>query len=460
MTVIVSNRGPFRFTRTPDGGFEARQGSGGLASALGPLLTSGAAGDGATWIATALNDVERDATRAGQATAPGIALQLLDVDPQVHDLYYDVIANGLLWFLHHGLFDLVRRPSFDAAFREAWSAYELVNRMFADATVELATDGDTVLVQDYHLALVPQMLRELRPDLRVAHFSHTAFCGPNSIRVLPDEVAVALCRSLSASPAGFHARRWASACEASSREVLGENARVSTFVAPLAPDAKALAELAASPAADAALREIEAIVGDRQLIVRADRVDPSKNIVRGFDAYDVLLAEHPEWRERVVFVARLTASRRSMAEYIAYTAEVERAVERVNERWATRDWQPVVVEDQDDYLRTVAALTLSDVLLVNPLKDGLNLVAKEGALLNQRDGVVCLSRDAGAWDELGEAALPVHPYDLDQTAASLHTALSMPAKERAARATRLRELTASRSPGDWLADQLSAARTS
>ena len=194
--------------------------------------------------------------------------------------------------------------------------------------------------------------------------------------------------------------------------------------------------------------------------MRADRVDPSKNIVRGFEAYDLLLDKHPEWRERVVFVARLTASRRSMPEYLAYTHDVEQAVQRVNERWSTRDWQPVVVETQDDYTRTVAALTRSDVLLVNPLKDGLNLVAKEGALLNQRDGVLCLSRDAGAWDELGEAAEPVHPYDLSQTAASLHIALSMPKKERAARASRLRELTAARSPRDWLNDQLSAARAS
>lgn len=458
MTVIVSNRGPFRFTRTPDGGFEARQGAGGLASALGPLLTSGAAGDGATWIATALDDVERDATRAGQATAPGIALQLLDVDPQIHHLYYDVVANGTLWFLHHGLFDLVRRPSFDDGFREAWSAYELVNQMFADATVELATDGDTVLVQDYHLALVPEMLRRLRPDLRVAHFSHTAFCGPNSIRVLPDDVAIALCRSLLGSPAGFHSKRWASACEASAREVLGSDAHGSTFVAPLAPDGEELAQLAASPAAAVAGQEIETIVGDRQLIVRADRVDPSKNIVRGFEAYDLLLANHPKWRERVVFVARLTASRRSMPEYLAYSHEVEQAVERVNERWATGDWQPVVVETEDDYTRTVAALTRSDVLLVNPLKDGLNLVAKEGALLNRRNGVLCLSRDAGAWDELGEAAEPVHPYDLGQTAASLHTALSMPAEDRAARSSRLRELTAARTPRNWLDDQLTAAR--
>lgn len=460
MTIVVSNRGPFRFTRTPDGGFEAHQGSGGLASALRPLLTSGAAGADATWIAAALDDDDRAAARAGEVRAPGIALRLLEHDPQLHHLYYDIVANGTLWFLHHGLFDLVRRPRFDHRFREAWAGYETVNQTFADATVELAGEGDTVLVQDYHLALVPEMIRRQRPDLRIAHFTHTAFCGPNSIRVLPDDVAVALCRSLACSAAGFHAKRWARAYEASTREVLGEGATGPTFVAPLAPDADELARLAASPEAHIAGAELEEVVGDRRLILRVDRIDPSKNIVRGFAAYDLLLAEHREWRERVVFVARLTASRRTLPEYLAYTNEVEQAVARVNERWGTGDWQPVVVETQDDYTRTLAALARSDVLLVNPLKDGLNLVAKEGALLNQRGGVLCLSRDAGAWDELGEAAEPVHPYDLDQTAATLHAALSMPAKERSARAARLRELTAARTPRDWLDDQLTAARTS
>ncbi|MEX2269060.1 MAG: trehalose-6-phosphate synthase [Acidimicrobiia bacterium] len=458
MTVVVSNRGPFQFARTSDGGFEAKPGSGGVASTLRPLLTSGAAGPNATWIAAALDDDDRAASREGAADVPGIALRLLDHDPDVHRLYYDVVSNGTLWFLHHGLFDLVRRPRFDHRFREAWAAYELVNRSFADAVAELAGDGDTVLVQDYHLALVAEMVNRLRPDLRVVHFTHTAFCGPNSIRVLPDEVAASLCRSMACSAAGFHSARWARAYEASAREVLGDEAELGpTFVAPLAPDPDELARVAESPEATTAGAEIDDIVGDRQLVVRVDRIDPSKNIARGFAAYDLLLTEHREWREQIVFVARLTSSRQTLPEYLAYTNEVEQAAARVNERWATKDWQPVVLDTTDDYPRTVAVLKRSDVLLVNPLKDGLNLVAMEGPLVNDRNGVVCLSRDAGAWDLLGESALPIHPFDLEQTANTLHQALSMPAKERSSRAGRLRELTAARTPRNWLDDQLKAA---
>jgi trehalose 6-phosphate synthase len=316
-----------------------------------------------------------------------------------------------------------------------------------------------VLVQDYQLALVPGMLANARPDLKVVHFTHTAFCGPNSVRVLPTATAVALCSSMASVPCGFHAGRWARSYEASAREVLGSSHELApTFVSPLAPNARELSEVAASPEASAAGAELDDLVGDRTMLLRVDRVEPSKNIVRGFAAYDLLLEHHPEWRGRVVFVARANPSRESLPEYLGYRNEMEQAVARVNERWATSSWQPVVLDTNDDFIRTVAALCRYDVLLVNPIKDGLNLVAKEGPILNRRDGVLCLSPDAGAWDELGEAAIETHPYDLEQAARALHTGLTMPADERATRATRLRELAAARTPQDWLSDQLDAAR--
>jgi len=179
--------------------------------------------------------------------------------------------------------------------------------------------------------------------------------------------------------------------------------------------------------------------------------------VRGFLAYDVLLSQHPECRGRVIFVAMLNSSRESLAEYLAYQQEVELAAARVNDRWARPDWQPVVVDTRDDYEQSIAGFARYDVLFVNPVKDGLNLVAKEGPLVNRRDGVVCLSPEAGAFEELGEAALPVHPYDLDQAASSMHTALVMGADERAARARRLRELAAARTPRLWLNDLIAHA---
>jgi trehalose 6-phosphate synthase len=170
-----------------------------------------------------------------------------------------------------------------------------------------------------------------------------------------------------------------------------------------------------------------------------------------------MLAEHRAWRERVVFVARLNASRETMPEYLGYRNEVEQAAQRVNERWGTAEWQPVVLDARDDFPSTVAALLRYDVLVVNPIKDGLNLVAKEGPLLNERDGVLCLSPEAGAWDELGDAALRIHPYDIEQAAGVLFAALGMDRDEREARSARLRAFAHARRPSDWLDDQLRAA---
>jgi trehalose 6-phosphate synthase len=458
VTIVVSNRGPFTFTAAPDGTFRARPGAGGLASSLRPLLLSGAAGPDSAWLAAALSDGDRDAVRAGAVEAPGIRVTLLDLDPATYRLAYDLVSNGTLWFLHHGLFDLPRRPRFDHRWREAWAGYEQVNRAFADAVVELAGDGEVVLVQDLHLTLVPGMLRAARPDLRLVYFTHTAFCGPNSIQVLPTAAARALCASMADAPCGFHAGRWARAYEESARTILGEGARLApTFVTPLGPDPDALAATAADPDTRAALAEVEELVGDRAMLLRVDRIDPSKNVLRGFQSYDRLLELHPRWRERVVFVARLNASRETLAEYQAYHEEVELAVERVNERWATRDWQPVVLDGADDYQRTVAAMLRYDALLVNSVKDGLNLVAKEGPLVNERHGVLCLSPGAGAWDELGPAALEVHPYDVEQAAGALDDALSLPSPDRAARAARLRDLAGRHTPLEWFEAQLSRA---
>jgi trehalose 6-phosphate synthase len=460
--MLVTHRGPYRFSPQDDGTFLASRGAGGIVSALLPLVDGHEpveAGDRRAWVAAAIDDGDRAAVAAGAASVPGLDLHLLDLDPALHRMHYDVMSNAVLWFLHHGLFDLPRRPRFDHAFREAWDGYVSVNRAFAEAVAEHARPEEAVLVHDYHLALVPGMVRELRADLRIVHFSHTPFCGPSSIRVLPTDVAHAICASMSTVPCGFHTIRWARAYEASAVEVLGPGARSTpAFATPLGPDPASLAEVAASPATAAAAAELEQVVGDRKLLLRSDRIDLSKNIVRGFALYDELLQRHPEWRGRVIFVALLNRSRESLTEYLAYEREVEIAAERVNEEHGTTDWQPIVVDTRDDYEQTIAGFARYDVLLVNPVRDGLNLVAKEGPLVNARSGVVLLSPEAGAYDELAEAVLPVHPYDIEQGAAALHHALSMPDDERAVMAAKLRELALVHTPQSWLRELAARAR--
>lgn len=449
--VLVSNRGPVTFRREGDE-LVATRGAGGLVSGLAPLV----AGTGTMWVAAAMTDGDREAAAAGVVEAEGFRVRALAVDPDIYRMAYDVVCNGTLWFLYHGLFDLPRQPRFDQRWREAWAAYRHVNEVFADAVADEAPDGAAVLVQDYHLALVAERLAERRRDVAIVHFSHTPFCTPDLVRVLPGNVGGELLAGMGAARAcGFHTRRWAGRFEACCRTVLGTPPR--TFVAPLGADPDDIRGVASSAACDAELAGLEDQLGGRRLILRVERVELSKNLLRGFHAYDDLLARHPELRGEVVFAAFVYPSRENLPAYQAYRQEVESLVRRVNERWGTDDWTPTLLDMTDNFPRSVAGLRRYDVLLVNAVSDGLNLVAMEGALVNERAGQLALSREAGAWEGLGELAIGLNPYDLVETADALHTALVMPDAERRRRAEALAARAEARTPADWLDDLMAAA---
>jgi trehalose 6-phosphate synthase len=449
--VVVSNRGPLSFTLA-DGELRTKRGGGGLVTALGPAID----GTGALWVAGALSEADRKAAAQGAVEAEGFNVDLLALDEDDHAAYYDVISNGTLWFLHHELWDTPRRPRFDRVWRRAWDAYRRVNQAFAAHVAECAPEGAIVLVQDYHLALMGEPLAAARPDLAAVHFHHTPFASADAFRILPVDAGRELLRGLAAFRAcGFHNARWATAFEACCRDVLG--AAPATFVSPAAADADDIRAVAASERCAAAGAELDDVVGDRRFIVRVDRIELSKNIVRGFLAFDDLLRTYPEWRERVVFGAFVYPSREGLAEYQAYRQEVEGVIARINAEWATDTWTPILYDPKDDFPRSVAALQRFDVLLVNPVRDGLNLVAKEGMIVNRRDGVLALSRESGVWAELEGAALEVHPFDVAGTADVLHHALSMGAADRRAHADALRDRVLRRSATDWFGDQVAAA---
>lgn len=449
--VLVSNRGPINWQRE-DGGLVARRGAGGLVSGLAPLV----ADTEAVWIASALSDGDREAANAGLVEAEGLRSHLLAHDRGVLRSAYDVVGNAVLWFIHHGLYELARRPRFDGVFARAWTDYRTYNRTFAEAIIEAAPRHATVLVQDYHLALVGPVVRAARDDVRLVHFSHTPFAGPDWLGVLPDPYRTELLTGMTANHACcFHTERWRRSFVASCKEF--GVAPPHTAVTPLGPDAFDLEETATGEEAAAASDKLAAAVGDRRVIVRVDRIELSKNILRGFWAFDDLLERYPEWRGRVSFVAQVYPSREGLADYLAYRQEVEFLVSRINQRWGTEGWTPILLDAEDNFPRSVAALMRYDVLLVNPIRDGMNLVAKEGALVNRRDGVVVVSTEAGAWDELHEGALSVHPYDVAGTADTLANALIMPEDERARRAAWLKERVRAQGPEQWLAGQLAAA---
>jgi trehalose 6-phosphate synthase len=449
--VVASNRGPVSFERDEAGEMTTRRGAGGLVSGIGPLMTE----VGATWVAAAITDGDREAATDGVIDAGGFQVRMLAIDRETYRLAYDVVSNSVLWFAHHGLFDLSREPTFDHSWPDAWAAYRDLNSAFAGAVAAEAPDGALVLVQDYHLCLVAGLLAATRPDLRCVHFSHTPFAPPVWLSPLPDACVRELLEGMGAHRScGFHTSRWAEDFRSSASLLAGVAA--STFVSPLASDPDEVRAVAASEACAAALHELDEVVGDRAVIGRVDRVELSKNLLRGFLAYDDLLARHPEHRERVVFVAFAYLSRGSIAAYTRYRADVERTVAEINERWGTPGWQPIMLEVEDDFPRSVALMRRADVLLVNPIRDGLNLVASEGALVNERDAVLALSPEAGAWEHLGKEALRVPPFDVRGTSEVLHQALTIPAGDRRRRAAALRALAEARTPRDWLADQRAA----
>ncbi|WAU85753.1 trehalose-6-phosphate synthase [Streptomyces sp. Qhu-G9] len=459
--LVASNRGPVSYTLDSTGELTAKRGGGGLVSGLSAIGPDA----GALWVCSALSDDDREAVRRGVGEQ---GVRMLDIDAETHAAAYNGIANSALWFVHHMLYQTPLEPVFDAEFRRQWAAYETYNRAFAEALAEEAAEGAAVLVQDYHLTLVPRMLRELRPDLRIGHFSHTPWAPPDYFRLLPDDIAAQVLDGiLGADRAAFLTQRWADAFTECCHAVLGPGVAAETRIGVhgLGADADFLRERSHRPDVDermAALREQIGVAPDggaRKAIVRVDRTELSKNIVRGLLAYRELLEDRPQWRERVVHVAFAYPSRQDLAVYRDYTAEVQRVADEINSRYGTTGWTPVVLHVKDDFARSLAAYRLADVALVNPIRDGMNLVAKEVPVVSDDGCVLVLSREAGAYEELGEDAITVNPYDVSGTAVALHEALSVPVGERAERTKRLAVAATALPPAQWFLDQLRAVRS-
>jgi trehalose 6-phosphate synthase len=475
--LIASNRGPVSFSHGDDGALSARRGGGGLVSGL-----SAVAGEAdVLWTCAALSDADRiaasrapggrlDLSEAGGDLGPA-KVRMLDIPPATFQRAYNGVANSTLWFVHHMLFDTPNRPHFGLVWRREWDSYRAYNAAFARALTEDTEDGGgaKAMVQDYHLTLVPRMLRETRPDLRIAHFSHTPWAPPDYFRMLPDDVRIEVLGGLlGADYAGFLCDRWARSflrCCAVFLDatVDTEHGRVTyrgrttrVGVHGIGVDADGLRQRGSAADVTDRLRVLRETVGDRRLIVRVDRAELSKNIVRGLAAYRELLAARPEWRGKVVHLAFAYPSRHDLPEYREYTAAVQRAAREIRDEFETPDWDPLILQVNDDYPRSLAAYRLADVLLVNPIRDGMNLVAKEGPVLSERGCAVVLSREAGAAAELGGDALLVNPFDVSATAAALHQALTMPEPERLKRSAQLAAAASNLPPQKWFADQLAA----
>lgn len=425
--------------------------------------------EAAVWVSSATS--EEDAAVAKEP-APyeieDLRVSLVEHDPEAYDLMYNRIANPLLWFVQHGLYDLPYSPGFGEETKEAWErGYLAVNEKFAGAVAGMVEgeDSPTVLLHDYQLYMTPELVRrKVGPGATISLFIHIPWPEPDLWRVLPDYMRRPILESLlHANVVAFHTRRYARAFLATVEEFLDvevdqENSLVKTGereiwvrAYPISIDPSEFDELAKSEAVAEQEEYVKGLPG--RLLLRVDRMDLSKNIVRGFRAYERMLDRHPEMRGEVTFLAQLQPSRGGIPEYDAYAEEIKRAVEETNEKHGTGEWKPVELSMEDNFPRSVAAYKNYDALLVNAVRDGMNLVAKEAAVVNEKDGVLILSEGAGAYEELREGAVVVNPFDLDEQAEAIFRALTMSEEERGEKAKVLRDTVRSNTIEDWVEAQ-------
>lgn len=472
--IIAANRGPISFQTHDDGSRTFNRGSGGLVTALLGLTRH----VDATWIACARTDADVQ-WEEGKITltdlASSVHIQFLAPEQSAYEGYYHVIANPLLWFLQHSMWDVPRQPIINRATWAAWEeGYVAINKLYAEAIVAetvKSTKKPLVMIQDYHLYLTPRIVRsQMHPKERpsILHFVHIPWPGPDYWSILPHAMRQAILEGLlGADLIGFQTGsdvlNFARTCQhylsrvgVKYREgrIWYRNHVTHTRAFPITIDVQALRQVAESAEVRAERQAINEIVGHKKLILRIERIEPSKNILRGFEAFGELLELHPELCEKVVFLAILVPSRMQLDEYKEYLDEVMAVIGRVNAHSGTGSWEPIRALVGENYHRAVAAMQRYDVLLVNSIADGMNLVAKEGPIVNQHEGRLILSERTGAREQLESAAIVISPCDVYATSQALYQALTMPESECYARANRLQQLVEQEDIRWWMQQQL------
>ncbi len=469
--ILVSNRGPLTFSRGPDGELLHERGGGGLVTALLGLTEH----TPALWISAAISEAEEEMSRVaggGSFPMPDLGVdtrgRFVTIDAETYHAYYNVVANPMLWFIQHYLWDLSNAPDIRHEELMAWEhGYLAANRAFAEAVnEELAEDPErVVMLHDYHLYTAPETIREAHPDAFLHFFVHIPWSQSDYWRILPSRVREAILRGMLANDIiAFHTWRYGRNFLLCCEELLdlrvdydrsqvrwqGRDVWVRSY--PISVNAPMFEELARSP-------EVKAEEGPmlrrrrQHLIVRVDRTDLSKNTLRGFKAYDIFLDRHPEFHEDITFFALLQPSRQDVDEYVEYLAKIRDVVSHINTKHGNTDWMPIDLRIESNIHRAVAAYKNYDVLLVNPIYDGMNLIAKEAPLVNERNGVMILSENAGAHEELGSFAITINPFDVEAQAEAFHMALTMAADERAGRLEETKRIVRENDVGKWLSAQ-------
>lgn len=472
--IVASNRGPVVFKRDDSKEkIELIRGAGGIVGSMIPFLkkTHG------TWVSSAIGECDHYMNNKYNSKVPipledpEYYVQFIKSEEEDYNNFNGKFANPLLWFIHHSMWNPPYSPCADDELHQAWDSYQRVNSMFAEAIGEDVYKSEKtpiVMLQDYHIYLTPQMIRKEHPDVLMTQFVHIPFPSPEIFQQLPNHMQVKILESmLTNNVLGFHIPRYKYNFLQTIKHILpdavmddpsgdiiyqGHVCHVRTY--PISIDIETLQKQGQDPNVKSKEAEVDEIVGNCKLIYRTDRADLSKNIIRGFQAYDMFLEKYPNWREKVKFVATLMPSRQDIKIYREYTDNIRDMVKEINQKYATPDWEPIKYICRGDYDLVVALLKRYDVLMVNPILDGMNIVAKEGSILNENNGVLILSTGAGCYEELKDGSVCINPYDLRQTAEAIDTALLMDAETKAQLLHEAKAAIQRNDLSKWVSDQL------
>ena len=472
--ILVSNRGPVEHQMSGDGRPEARRGSGSVVTAFNSLAQKFEF----TWVASAMGEGDRVVSENGQgphikSPLPGheINLRYVVTPRRVYHKYYNILCNPLLWFLQHYMWNPPYNPNVDAAVHDAWeSGYIPVNQAFANAVISEAQAVELapiVIGHDYHLYLMPEFVRKEVPEAVIQHFVHIPWPTPQYWHMIPDYIIRRICESLCTTDLlGFQTigdvRCFLDTVEEfvpdvtvdrTSHTVARNGRTTSVKVYPISINVEEVQRIANTPRALDYENRLSADTGD-VTIVRIDRAEPNKNIVRGFRAYELMLTRYPELKGKVKFLAFLVPSRTHIRQYQRYMDEIQQVIQQINNNHGTDDWQPIVPFIENNYTQAIAGMKLYDVLLVNTIIEGMNLVAKEGPVVNNRDGVLVLSHSSGVYQQLSDGAISVSPTDIEGTMEALHQAITMSAEDRKARAARMLNSVCREDINHWLYQQM------
>ncbi len=470
--ILVSNRGPVGYKTTSGGGLQLERGTGGVISALRSLGKHVEL----TWISSAMGEGDR-LTAAGhdgrfQVALPGerLFLRFVTCPRNVYHKYYNLFCNPLLWFLQHYMWNSPYTPNVDAKVHDAWdNGYVQVNRTFAEAVADEAANDRIppfVMIHDYQLYLVGGFIRAKMPNAILQHFIHIPWPASSYWQLFPNTIRKPILESLcSVDIVGLQTNRdvhhFLHCCESflegakadyehSTVTYEGRETKVASY--PVSVDVAALHRISRSPRVQEYEEKLRPYLGE-QTILRVDRAEPSKNIARGLKSFDMLLERYPHLINRVRMLCFIVPSRSGIRQYEKYTQDIFELVNEINAKYGTEEWQPVKLFYENNYAQSIAGMKLYDVLLVNPVIDGMNLVAKEGPIVNTSNGVRVLSESAGAFEQLKDYVISVAPADLEGTTQALYEALTMNMLERKRRAEALKRTIEAEDLNMWLCHQ-------